>query len=319
MILEIDKCCSDKDFFFSYREQIENKLIKIMQECIEIEYVWKVVIASDVHYSKIVKEQAWYLNTGGNTSENALAKTIIGEYRGKVTQIIIVRESIFYFFVYSFIYGIKTKNKDINKMIVLSYKTIYHECGHLKEQINSLKMGKQITLMKEKYDLGTFDGLTEFINIQSFAMWGEYYAECFAHKIMKKKNIHMEMSLLKEINDLEQKALEYIEILENYDNIRNAQVKKYEKAYDVLYMYVHYIAYFHIINNKNKKINNIKDKELMKTLNKIGRELKKTYIKYENKNITLKQLEKICEDIYLMIIDIKKVKKNKPRLFTAQS
>lgn len=300
MILEIDKQCCKREFFEENKNILEQELIKIMSPIIDIDYVWKVVVSSDDNYEKIVSQIAKQLNTARNISQYGMAITMIGEKDKKIRQAIVMRESIYIGLVYPLIKEIDLKDKNINLQIITAFESFYHECGHLKEQIKSLNLGRNVILTKVKYDFRIDEEMNQYIDEESFSVWGEYYAQCFMYKTLKN-------GLPRQREDLENEILRYIDVLDKDDDLIDIKTERYEMAYDLLYRYVHYIAYFHILENKNKKLEkleSVKNKEIIYELNKIGRILRKTFVKYENEKIKLEQLEKICKKIYLNIARI---------------
>lgn len=297
MILEIDKQCCNREFFNESKNILEQELIKIISPIIDIGYVWKVVVSSDDNYEKIVSQIAKQLNTVRNVSEYGMATAIIGEKDKKIRQAIVMRESIYIGLVYPLIKKIDLKDENINFQIITAFESFYHECGHLKEQIKSLNLGRNVILTKVKYDLTIDEEMNQYIDEQSFSVWGEYYAQCFMYKTLKN-------GLPREREDLENEILRYIDVLDKDSDLIDVKTERYELAYNLLYRYVHYIAYFHISENKNKKLENVKNKEIIYELNKIGRILRKTFVRYENEKIKLEQLEKICKKIYLNIARI---------------
>lgn len=306
MILDVNEHCVNKLIFLNNRRKIERDLFAVMKDIakIEMEYVWKIAIVPSKNYVESVKKISKQLNTERIASETALACVIVGKYNEEIKQAMVINEEIFKGLIL-FLYDKKVKedrNKD--ELAMLGVQIFFHECGHLKEGIKSLKLGRNIILNKVQYNLENAKELSQYIDEQSFGMWGEYYAESFKYKMLN--NI---INVPLETNGLEQKILEYVNILESCYNKKSMLIKEqYETAYVLLYEYVHYISYFHIVKDKNVKLKNLKkinNKKLINRLNRIGRLLKKTYLKYENENIKLDQLEKICKNSYLSIINIK--------------
>ena len=180
------------------------------------------------YYARLLNKDTYLTNDG---SYFVAGKTIEGKISGgEYVQAIIIKSGLIIGMYNDLLLrnGVPKENvPDMGDMRNIGLVTVVHEIGHAVDNANVYSLSGCID-NKLLFNLDL--ELDEYIEKNSYSLWGEYFAESFPYRVLGAIDL---------VADNKEEQLK--ECIENFskEKSRNAIV---ERVYRILYLYVHCIA-----------------------------------------------------------------------------
>ncbi len=257
----VEESCENRDELLQVINIIE-KPIRDIVEANQLDSL-KYLVVSDSNmecFSGAVDKYAKLLNVYTSLTDtgyfSACAKTLDGIMDdGQYSQVIIVKSLIICAINYAMNYEAILMS-GIDQEQIPSLKTceatgwliLLHEIGHAVDNANIYSM-RHKSINKVIFDIKyEFD---ELIESHAFSLWGEYFAEVFASRIVQSvdcEDTNYEEELKKCIESHNEKKTEVIIV---------------DKIYRILYLFVHCIAHRHIQNGTGFNYDKFVDEDIL--------------------------------------------------------
>lgn len=235
----IEENCTNREYIVAIMEKLDEFIRNIVssQNLDSLRYF--VVADTEIenycdsvkYYARLLNKDTYLTNDG---SYFVAGKTIEGKISGgEYVQAIIIKSGLIIGMYNDLLLrnGVPKENvPDMGDMRNIGLVTVVHEIGHAVDNANVYSLSGCIdNKLLFKLDLE----LDEYIEKNSYSLWGEYFAESFPYRVLGAIDL---------VADNKEEQLK--ECIENFskEKSRNAIV---ERVYRILYLYVHCIAGIH--------------------------------------------------------------------------
>lgn len=235
----IEENCTNREYIVAIMEKLDEFIRNIVssQNLDSLRYF--VVADTEIenycdsvkYYARLLNKDTYLTNDG---SYFVAGKTIEGKISGgEYVQAIIIKSGLIIGMYNDLLLrnGVPKENvPDMGDMRNIGLVTVVHEIGHAVDNANVYSLSGCID-NKLLFDLDL--ELDEYIEKNSYSLWGEYFAESFSYHVLGAIDL---------VADNKEEQLK--ECIENFskEKSRNAIV---ERVYRILYLYVHCIAGIH--------------------------------------------------------------------------
>lgn len=235
----IEENCTNREYIVAIMEKLDEFIRNIVssQNLDSLRYF--VVADTEIenycdsvkYYARLLNKDTYLTNDG---SYFVAGKTIEGKISdGEYVQAIIIKSGLIIGMYNDLLLrsGVPKENvPDMGDMRNIGLVTVVHEIGHAVDNANVYSLSGCID-NKLLFNLDL--ELDEYIEKNSYSLWGEYFAESFPYRVLGAIDL---------VADNKEEQLK--ECIENFskEKSRNAIV---ERVYRVLYLYVHCIAGIH--------------------------------------------------------------------------
>lgn len=235
----IEENCTNREYIVAIMEKLDEFIRNIVssQNLDSLRYF--VVADTEIenycdsvkYYARLLNKDTYLTNDG---SYFVAGKTIEGKISGgEYVQAIIIKSGLIIGMYNDLLLrnGVPKENvPDMGDMRNIGLVTVVHEIGHAVDNANVYSLSGCID-NKLVFNLDL--ELDEYIEKNSYSLWGEYFAESFPYRVLGAIDL---------VADNKEEQLK--ECIENFskEKSRNAIV---ERVYRILYLYVHCIAGIH--------------------------------------------------------------------------
>ena len=235
----IEENCTNREYIVAIMEKLDEFIRNIVssQNLDSLRYF--VVADTEIenycdsvkYYARLLNKDTYLTNDG---SYFVAGKTIEGKISGgEYVQAIIIKSGLIIGMYNDLLLrnGVPKENvPDMGDMRNIGLVTVVHEIGHAVDNANVYSLSGCID-NKLLFNLDL--ELDEYIEKNSYSLWGEYFAESFPYRVLGAIDL---------VADNKEEQLK--ECIENFskEKSRNALV---ERVYKILYLYVHCIAGIH--------------------------------------------------------------------------
>ena len=235
----IEENCTNREYIVAIMEKLDEFIRNIVssQNLDSLRYF--VVADTEIenycdsvkYYARLLNKDTYLTNDG---SYFVAGKTIEGKISGgEYVQAIIIKSGLIIGMYNDLLLrnGVPKENvPDMGDMRNIGLVTVVHEIGHAVDNANVYSLSGCID-NKLLFNLDL--ELDEYIEKNSYSLWGEYFAESFPYRVLGAIDL---------VADNKEEQLK--ECIENFskEKSRNAIV---ERVYRILYLYVHCIAGIH--------------------------------------------------------------------------
>lgn len=235
----IEENCTNREYIVAIMEKLDEFIRNIVssQNLDSLRYF--VVADTEIenycdsvkYYARLLNKDTYLTNDG---SYFVAGKTIEGKISGgEYVQAIIIKSGLIIGMYNDLLLrnGVPKENvPDMGDMRNIGLVTVVHEIGHAVDNANVYSLSGCID-NKLLFNLDL--ELDEYIEKNSYSLWGEYFAESFPYRVLGAIDL---------VADNKEEQLK--ECIENFSKkkSRNAIV---ERVYRILYLYVHCIAGIH--------------------------------------------------------------------------
>lgn len=235
----IEENCTNREYIVAIMEKLDEFIRNIVssQNLDSLRYF--VVADTEIenycdsvkYYARLLNKDTYLTNDG---SYFVAGKTIEGKISGgEYVQAIIIKSGLIIGMYNDLLLrnGVPKENvPDMGDMRNIGLVTVVHEIGHAVDNANVYSLSGCID-NKLLFNLDL--ELDEYIEKNSYSLWGEYFAESFPYRVLGAIDL---------VADNKEEQLK--ECIENFskEKSRNAFV---ERVYRILYLYVHCIAGIH--------------------------------------------------------------------------
>lgn len=235
----IEENCTNREYIVAIMEKLDEFIRNIVssQNLDSLRYF--VVADMEIenycdsvkYYARLLNKDTYLTNDG---SYFVAGKTIEGKISGgEYVQAIIIKSGLIIGMYNDLLLrnGVPKENvPDMGDMRNIGLVTVVHEIGHAVDNANVYSLSGCID-NKLLFNLDL--ELDEYIEKNSYSLWGEYFAESFPYRVLGAIDL---------VADNKEEQLK--ECIENFlkEKSRNAIV---ERVYRILYLYVHCIAGIH--------------------------------------------------------------------------
>lgn len=235
----IEENCTNREYIVAIMEKLDEFIRNIVssQNLDSLRYF--VVADTEIenycdsvkYYARLLNKDTYLTNDG---SYFVAGKTIEGKISGgEYVQAIIIKSGLIIGMYNDLLLrnGVPKENVlDMGDMRNIGLVTVVHEIGHAVDNANVYSLSGCID-NKLLFNLDL--ELDEYIEKNSYSLWGEYFAESFPYRVLGAIDL---------VADNKEEQLK--ECIENFskEKSRNAIV---ERVYRILYLYVHCIAGIH--------------------------------------------------------------------------
>jgi len=235
----IEENCTNREYIVAIMEKLDEFIRNIVssQNLDSLRYF--VVADTEIenycdsvkYYARLLNKDTYLTNDG---SYFVAGKTIEGKISGgEYVQAIIIKSGLIIGMYNDLLLrnGVPKENvPDKGDMRNIGLVTVVHEIGHAVDNANVYSLSGCID-NKLLFNLDL--ELDEYIEKNSYSLWGEYFAESFPYRVLGAIDL---------VADNKEEQLK--ECIENFskEKSRNAIV---ERVYRILYLYVHCIAGIH--------------------------------------------------------------------------
>ena len=235
----IEENCTNREYIVAIMEKLDEFIRNIVssQNLDSLRYF--VVADTEIenycdsvkYYARLLNKDTYLTNDG---SYFVAGKTIEGKISGgESVQAIIIKSGLIIGMYNALLLrnGVPKENvPDMGDMRNIGLVTVVHEIGHAVDNVNVYSLSGCID-NKLLFNLDL--ELDEYIEKNSYSLWGEYFAESFPYRVLGAIDL---------VADNKEEQLK--ECIENFskEKSRNAIV---ERVYRILYLYVHCIAGIH--------------------------------------------------------------------------
>lgn len=235
----IEENCTNREYIVAIMEKLDEFIRNIVssQNLDSLRYF--VVADTEIenycdsvkYYARLLNKDTYLTNDG---SYFVAGKTIEGKISGgEYVQAIIIKSGLIIGMYNDLVLrnGVPKENvPDMGDMRNIGLVTVVHEIGHAVDNANVYSLSGCID-NKLLFNLDL--ELDEYIEKNSYSLWGEYFAESFPYRVLGAIDL---------VADNKEEQLK--ECIENFskEKSRNAIV---ERVYRILYLYVHCIAGIH--------------------------------------------------------------------------
>ena len=235
----IEENCTNREYIVAIMEKLDEFIRNIVssQNLDSLRYF--VVADTEIenycdsvkYYARLLNKDTYLTNDG---SYLVAGKTIEGKISGgEYVQAIIIKSGLIIGMYNDLLLrnGVPKENvPDMGDMRNIGLVTVVHEIGHAVDNANVYSLSGCID-NKLLFNLDL--ELDEYIEKNSYSLWGEYFAESFPYRVLGAIDL---------VADNKEEQLK--ECIENFskEKSRNAIV---ERVYRILYLYVHCIAGIH--------------------------------------------------------------------------
>ena len=236
MKIVVDDKCTQKEFYESNSEFLCNFLLQHIESYSLSSLKYFVIADSDPDkFHNAVKYYAEQLNTECHIDDTEMyhvaGKTLDGlDNDGVYSQIIVVKSGLVTGMLYDLICLDKFLNGEaIEELNVqwIGLMTIIHELGHAID--NEIIYNQTGTVnLRVCYDLSKKEDYDEYFKRQAISLWSEFFAESF---------VFNSYPLLRRM-----KTFKNNEILNCINNYRGEGITPTDRAYRILYLFIHAIA-----------------------------------------------------------------------------
>lgn len=235
----IEENCINREYIVAIMEKLD-EFIKNIVSSQNLDSLRYFVVAdteienycdSVKYYARLLNKDTYLTNDG---SYFVAGKTIEGKISGgEYVQAIIIKSGLIIGMYNDLLLrnGVPKENvPDMGDMRNIGLVTVVHEIGHAVDNANVYSLSGCID-NKLLFNLDL--ELDEYIEKNSYSLWGEYFAESFPYRVLGAIDL---------VADNKEEQLK--ECIENFskEKSRNAIV---ERVYRILYLYVHCIAGIH--------------------------------------------------------------------------
>lgn len=234
----IEENCTNREYIVAIMEKLDEFIRNIVssQNLDSLRYF--VVADTEIenycdsvkYYARLLNKDTYLTNDG---SYFVAGKTIEGKISGgEYVQAIIIKSGLIIGMYNDLLLrnGVPKENvPDMGDMRNIGLVTVVHEIGHAVDNANVYSLSGCID-NKLLFNLDL--ELDEYIEKNSYSLWGEYFAESFPYRVLGAIDL---------VADNKEEQLK--ECIENFskEKSRNAIV---ERVYRILYLYVHCTEYF---------------------------------------------------------------------------
>lgn len=235
----IEENCTNREYIVAIMEKLDEFIRNIVssQNLDSLRYF--VVADTEIenycdsvkYYARLLNKDTYLTNDG---SYFVAGKTIEGKISGgEYVQAIIIKSGLIIGMYNDLLLrnGVPKENvPDMGDMRNIGLVTVVHEIGHAVDNANVYSLSGCID-NKLLFNLDL--ELDEYIEKNSYSLWGEYFVESFPYRVLGAIDL---------VADNKEEQLK--ECIENFskEKSRNAIV---ERVYRILYLYVHCIAGIH--------------------------------------------------------------------------
>lgn len=235
----IEENCTNREYIVAIMEKLDEFIRNIVssQNLDSLRYF--VVADTEIenycdsvkYYARLLNKDTYLTNDG---SYFVAGKTIEGKISGgEYVQAIIIKSGLIIGMYNDLLLrnGVPKENvPDMGDMRNIGLVTVVHEIGHAVDNANVYSLSGCID-NKLLFNLDL--ELDEYIEKNSYSLWGEYFAESFPYRVLGAIDL---------VADNKEEQLK--ECIDNFskEKSRNAIV---ERVYRILYLYVHCIAGIH--------------------------------------------------------------------------
>lgn len=235
----IEENCTNREYIVAIMEKLDEFIRNIVSSQNLDSLMYFVVADTEIenycdsvkYYARLLNKDTYLTNDG---SYFVAGKTIEGKISGgEYVQAIIIKSGLIIGMYNDLLLrnGVPKENvPDMGDMRNIGLVTVVHEIGHAVDNANVYSLSGCID-NKLLFNLDL--ELDEYIEKNSYSLWGEYFAESFPYRVLGAIDL---------VADNKEEQLK--ECIENFskEKSRNAIV---ERVYRILYLYVHCIAGIH--------------------------------------------------------------------------